>query len=95
MIDFLYQLVNKGSFRALSFILALGLTISIFTHTKLFALNFGGISPLITLTIFWSVVSLWIHGMGLDLHKKLWKLVFMPVFAYLIASSALIYIYFI
>ena len=93
MIDSLYQLVNKGSFRALSFILALGLTVSIFTHTRLFALNYGGVSPLITLSIFWSVVSLWIHGMGLDLRRTLWKIIFMPILAYIIASGALVYIY--
>ncbi len=51
MIQTLYQLTNKGSFRALSFVLALILTATIFLYTERFALDYGGISPIYTLII--------------------------------------------
>lgn len=94
MIQSLYQLTNKGSLRALSFVLALVLTASIFTHKEIFALNLGGISPIYTLIIFWSVVTLWIHGFGLEIYRTIWKLLFMPMIAYVVAIVALGLIYF-
>ncbi|MFC0322940.1 cyd operon YbgE family protein [Gallibacterium melopsittaci] len=94
MIQSLYQLTNKGSLRALSFILAIILTISIFTHTEFFALNLGGISPIYTLIIFWSVATLWIHGFGLELYRTIWKLLFLPLIAYFVAVLTLGMIYF-
>ncbi|MFC0309237.1 cyd operon protein YbgE [Gallibacterium trehalosifermentans] len=94
MIRSLYQLTNKGSLRALSFILAIVLTVSIFTHTEVFALNLGGISPIYTLLIFWSVATLWIHGIGLEIYSAIWKLLFLPLLAYFMAVIALGIIYF-
>ena len=93
MIQSLYQLTNKGSFRALSFILAIILTVSIFKHTERFALDMGGISPIYTLIIFWGVVTLWIHGFGLEIYKTIWKLLFLPIIAYVIAIGGLGVIY--
>lgn len=94
MIQSLYQLTNKGSLRALSFILVVVLTASIFTHTERFALNLGGISPIYTLIIFWSVVTLWIHGFGLEIYRTVWRLLFLPLIAYVIAIIGLGVIYF-
>lgn len=93
MITSLYQLVNKGSFRALSSLLALALIFAIFTHTYLFALNTDGMAPHLTLIVFWSVVALCIHGIGFEIRAKIWQLIFMPVFAYVVAGIALLHIY--
>ncbi len=94
MIQTLYQLTNKGSFRALSFVLALILTATIFLYTERFALDYDGISPIYTLIIFWSVATLWIHGFGLEIYKTVWKLLFLPIFSYIVAIMTLIFIYF-
>ncbi|MGV6988890.1 cyd operon protein YbgE [Testudinibacter sp. P80/BLE/0925] len=95
MIDKLYQLVNKGSYRALSFILAIALMLSIFFHAKKFALALGGPSPLFTLFLIWGTSILWIHGLGLQIRKTRWKGFFNPFIGYLAALFGAIYIYFI
>ncbi|TNH04939.1 cyd operon protein YbgE [Testudinibacter sp. TR-2022] len=95
MIDRLYQLVNKGSYRALSLILAIVLMVSIFLNAKKFALELGGPSPLFTLFLIWGTSTLWIHGMGLEIRKDRWKAVFNPLIGYCAAIGGLFYIYFI
>ncbi|MBE2898858.1 cytochrome bd biosynthesis protein [Pasteurellaceae bacterium 20609_3] len=93
MIDKLYQSVNKGSWRALSLILAVVLMVSFFLNAKRFALDFGGPSPLFTSFLIWGTSILWIHGMGLDLIKARWKLIFNPYIGYLAAIAGLAFIY--
>ena len=93
MIDKIYQLLNKGSMRALSFILAVVLMFSIFFNAQKFALELGGPSPLFTLFLIWGTSILWIHGFGLNIQKNLWKAVFYPVIGYLAVLTGLYYIY--
>ncbi|MBE2893864.1 cyd operon YbgE family protein [Spirabiliibacterium falconis] len=93
MLNKLYQSVNKGSWRALSLILAAVLMVTMFLNAKRFALDFGGPSPLFTSFLIWGTSILWIHGMGLDLIKTRWKLIFNPLIGYIAAISGLIFLY--
>ncbi|MGR6981027.1 cyd operon protein YbgE [Testudinibacter sp. P27/CKL/0425] len=93
MIEQLYQFFNKGSYRALSFIFAIALMLSIFFNAKKFALEFGGPAPLFTLFLIWGTSILWIHGIGLQIRKTCWKGFFNPLIGYLAAVSGLAYIY--
>lgn len=90
MLDKLYQSVNKGSWRALSLILALMLMVTMFLNAKRFTLNFGGPSPLFTSFLIWGISILWIHGIGLDLIKTRWKLIFNPYIGYLAVIAGLL-----
>ncbi|MDO4429732.1 MAG: cyd operon protein YbgE [Lonepinella koalarum] len=90
MINTLYQFVNKGSWRALSFILAI-------TLTGLFFFNINGFStalriqpPLWVITILWATVILWIHGIGFDIRHILWKVLFFPYIGYGVSLLVLI-----
>ncbi|MGR3807841.1 cyd operon protein YbgE [Pasteurella testudinis DSM 23072] len=93
MINQLYQVVNKGSYRALSFILAILLMLSIFFNAQKFALELGGPSPLFTLFLILGTSVLWIHGIGLNIKKNFWKAVFNPFIGYFAALAGLYYIY--
>lgn len=93
MIGQFYQSLNKGSYRALSLILAFALMLSIFFHAKQFALELGGPSPLFTLFLIWGTSTLWIHGIGLNIRKHIWQAVFLPLIGYIAAVVGLFYIY--
>lgn len=90
MIDLLYQFVNKGSWRALSFILALLLILSFFLNIQGFATEFRTMPAYWVLLVLWSTIVLWIHGIGFSFKKDYWKILFFPYFAYVIALIALI-----
>ncbi|MDH2999418.1 hypothetical protein A1D23_04780 [Chelonobacter oris] len=94
MIERLYQLFNKGSYRALSCVLAVALMFSIFFNAKKFALELGGPSPLFTLFLIWGTSVLWIHGIGFTIQKNRWKGFFNPLIGYLAALAGFGYIYF-
>lgn len=91
MINQFYQIFNKGSIRALSFILALATTVLIFMNSKVFTLEYT--SPIVTLLTFYAIAILWIHGMGLNLRKGLWKLIFNPFWGYLILIYSYVTVY--
>ncbi|OOF43434.1 cyd operon protein YbgE [Rodentibacter rarus] len=83
MIQFLYQYVNKGSLRTLSFILAVVLTLALLFNFNLFSTQLRTANPLLVLFILWGVVCAWIHGMGFEINRTFWKAVFFPYFGYL------------
>ncbi|PJG83479.1 cyd operon protein YbgE [Caviibacterium pharyngocola] len=89
MIDSLYQLVNKGSWRALSLIFAIILTLFFFFNINEFSLQLRTAPVYWILLILWATVILWIHGIGLEIRKILWKTVFSPIVGYLVAIIAL------
>lgn len=93
MIDRLYNLVNKGSWRALSLILAILLTVSIFLNTYLFVTSNHGASPLLTLWLVWGICILWIHGIGFSIRKQFWQVIFSPFMGYICGFFGLFYIY--
>lgn len=89
MINSLYQFVNKGSWRALSFILAITLTVFFFFNINRFAIELR-IAPIYwVLLILWSNVILWIHGIGFEIRSLVWKIVFFPPLSYIVAVIAL------
>lgn len=83
MIQSLYQYVNKGSLRTLSFILAIALTFAFFFNFDEFATGLRTVNPLLTLFILWGVVTSWIHGIGFEINRTFWQIVFFPYFGYL------------
>lgn len=84
MIHSLYQLINKGSFRTLSFILSLGLTSVFFFNIDNFSTLLRNDSPWWILMIFWGLITVWIHGIGFEIKSAIWKLIFLPYIAYII-----------
>ena len=90
MINSLYQLVNKGSWRALSFVLAFTLTLSFFFNLNQFVTELRSVPAYWVLLILWSVVILWIHGIGFDIRSMVWKILFFPFIGYIIGVSALV-----
>lgn len=91
MINLLYQLTNKGSWRTLSFILALALTLCFFFNLNQFATQFRSVNPFIVLMILWSVVINWIHGIGFEIRLALWRAIFLPIMGLIIGICSLIY----
>lgn len=94
MISQLYKLVDKGSWRALSLILAIVLSGSIFFNSYLFIASKAGAPFLLTLWLIWGMMNLWIHGMGLNIRKPIWQLIFSPWIGYICAIFGVYYIYF-
>ncbi len=90
MINSLYQLVNKGSFRTLSFLLALGLTIAFFLNIHGFSTALRTASPIVVLSIIWGIVTSWIHGIGFDIRTSLLKLILSPLIGYITGCFAVI-----
>ncbi|WP_040975744.1 cyd operon protein YbgE [Necropsobacter massiliensis] len=91
MITTLYQMVNKGSWRALSFIIALLITLFFFFNINEFASQLRVVSPFWVMAVIWATMILWIHGIGFDIRSVVWKSVFFPPFGYLIALIALLH----
>lgn len=89
MINNAYQYVNKGSWRALSFILAIIITLFFFFNINEFSTALRHQSPVWVLGILWATVILWIHGMGFDLRSNITKVVFFPYFGYAVGMIAL------
>lgn len=89
MINSLYELVNKGSWRALSFILAILLTLAFFFNINQFSTELRSAPIYWVLLTLWSTVILWIHGIGFEIRSVIWKTVFLPVIGYLVALIAL------
>lgn len=90
MIHSLYQLINKGSFRTLSFLLALGLTAAFFLNIDNFATLLRTASPFWILAIFWGLITQWIHGIGFEIRGNIWKAIFLPYIGYLTTLLAVI-----
>ena len=86
----LYHLLNKGSWRALSFIFAMLATWLFFFNIGQFATALRHVSAYWVILILWSTVVVWIHGIGFDMRSTVGKIVFCPLFAYIIISIALI-----
>ena len=91
MINSLYQLVNKGSLRTLSFILALTLTASFFFNITQFSTQLRAVEFYYVFILIWSVGILWIHGLGFEIRATLWRLIFMPWIGYLAAIISLLH----
>ena len=96
MINSLYQLSNKGSLRTLSFILALFLTAAFFLNLSQFSTALRTAHPAWILAIFWGLINLWIHGIGFEIRRAIWQLVFLPFIGYFTTiichCSALVFI---
>ena len=99
MINSLYQLSNKGSLRTLSFILALlgayilfmlFLTAAFFLNLSQFSTALRTAHPAWILTIFWGLINLWIHGIGFDIRRAIWQLVFLPFIGYFTTIIAIV-----
>lgn len=90
MINSIYQLLNKGSLRTLSFILAILITLAFFFNISQFSTNLRTVNPALILFIVWSVGVCWIHGLGFDIKNNIAKFLFMPIWGYM---GALIAIY--
>ncbi|WP_077493323.1 cyd operon protein YbgE [Rodentibacter mrazii] len=82
MIQFLYQYVNKGSFRTLSFILAIILTLVFLFNFNQFSTQLRTANPFLVLFILWGGVCAWIHGIGFEIKHTFWKAIFSPYFGY-------------
>ena len=91
MINSLYQLVNKGSLRTLSFILALMLTAFFFFNINQFSTQLRAVEFYYVFILIWSVGILWIHGFGFEIRATLWRLIFMPWIGYLAAIISLLH----
>ena len=89
MLNSLYNVTDKGSFRTLSFILALVLTIFFFANINQFATQLRVVNPLIILMIIWSLCTLWIHGIGFVIKLTFFRMLFLPLLAYVITFLAL------
>ena len=90
MINSLYQLSNKGSLRTLSFILALFLTAAFFLNLNQFSTALRTAHPAWILTIFWGLINLWIHGIGFEIRRAIWQLVFLPFIGYFTTTIAIV-----
>lgn len=90
MIQSLYQYVNKGSLRTLSFILAIVITLAFFFNVDQFSTHLRTANPLLILFILWGLVTSWIHGIGFEIHRTFWQGVFFPYFGYLAFLVAII-----
>lgn len=88
-----YHLVNKGSYRALSLVFAILMILLIFFNTERFALDLGGPSPLFTLYLLWGTTVLWVHGIGFNLEKWTWQLIFHPFLGYIASLFAIYFLY--
>ena len=90
MISFLYHSINKGSFRTLSFLLAILLTLAFFLNIHEFSTSLRTVAPAWILFIFWGVITLWIHGIGFEIRNAFWQLVFLPYLGYFAVLIAII-----
>ncbi|WP_109077613.1 cyd operon protein YbgE [Aggregatibacter kilianii] len=91
MINSLYQSVNKGSFRTLSFILALILTGFFFFNVNQFATQLRAVEFYYVFALIWGTVILWIHGIGFEIRLSLWRAFFMPWIGYIAGIGALLH----
>ncbi|MDH2997106.1 cytochrome bd biosynthesis protein [Pasteurellaceae bacterium LFhippo2] len=92
MINSLYELTRKGWLTALSFILASGMFALIIFKSALFAHYFGGTIPYLAVLVFYGMAILWIHGVGFEIKKAVWKAIFMPLVGYLILIPSFIFL---
>lgn len=90
MIRVLYQYVNKGSFRTLSFILAIALTFAFFFNFNGFSSGLRTANPFLVLFILWGLITSWVHGIGFEVKLVFWRLLFLPYWGYLAFLSAII-----
>ncbi|MFZ7198001.1 cyd operon protein YbgE [Avibacterium avium] len=90
MIDKAYHLVNKGSWRALSLILAIALTLCFFFNINEFATQLRTVPPVWVIFILWATVILWIHGIGFEIRATIWKGLFFPYVGYIVGIIALV-----
>lgn len=90
MIRSLYQYINKGSFRTLSFILAIALTCAFFFNLDQFSTQLRTANPLFILFIFWGLVTSWIHGIGFEINRTFWQIMFFPYWGYLAFCIAIL-----
>lgn len=84
MINSLYQFTNKGSWRALSCILAIVLTFSLFFNVNGFASALRSFPPYLIILGMWAIITLWIHGIGFVIRTSFWKTCFLPLLSYVI-----------
>ena len=90
MIRVLYQYVNKGSFRTLSFILAIALTFAFFFNFNGFSSGLRTANPFLVLFILWGLITSWVHGIGFEVKLAFWRLLFLPYWGYLAFLSVII-----
>lgn len=92
MIDSLYNVTRKGWLKALSFILAAAMVLTILLNSQLFAHYFGGRVPYLVMIVFYGMTILWIHGIGFEIKHKIWRLIFLPLIGYAIVLPTLIFL---
>lgn len=92
MIDSLYNLTRKGWLKALSFLLAVTMFITILLKVSVFAHYFGGTVPYLAILVFYAMAILFIHGVGFDIRGVIWKAIFLPITGYLIILPTLVFL---
>ncbi|TDQ59876.1 cyd operon protein YbgE [Mesocricetibacter intestinalis] len=90
MRDLFYQLFNKGSWRALSLILALMLTVFFFFNIDGFSDKLRSTPVYWVILNLWATVILWIHGMGFGIRSLLWRYLFAPVVGYAVTAAVIV-----
>lgn len=90
MINNAYQYVNKGSWRALSFVLAITITLFFFFNIHQFSTALRIQPVLWVISLLWATVIMWIHGMGFEFRATIWKILFFPYVGYVVGMIALI-----
>ena len=90
MINSLYQLSNKGSLRTLSFILALFLTAAFFLNLSQFLTALRTAPSVWILAIFLGFINFLIHGIGFEIRRAIWQLVFLPFIGYFTTIIAIV-----
>lgn len=94
MLDRLYNLTSKGLLQALSFILASLLFVLILLNSVDFAYQFGGRVPYLAIICFYGMAILFIHGIGFNIKSKVWQLIFLPLFGYIIVITYILLLIF-
>lgn len=89
--DKLYTIMDKGSLRALSLVLALVLAGCVFWDPAAFAAKTSSLQVWHGLIIIWAVCTGVIHGVGFRPIKLRWRIFFTPLPAMIVLILGLIY----
>ncbi|QLB12440.1 cyd operon protein YbgE [Bisgaardia hudsonensis] len=77
MINSLTQLMDKGSWRALSLISAISITVCIFFNINNFVMSLRALPNHEIILVILSNIILWIHGIGLAIRNIRWQRLFL------------------
>ena len=90
MINSLYQLSNKGSFANPFVYFSVIFNCGFLSKFKsIFDRTSNSTSSLDSYD-FWGLINLWIHGIGFDIRRAIWQLVFLPFIGYFTTIIAIV-----